>query len=187
MAINVLFMASPLFMKAQDRENSLPVHKVPYPALINERGCHIWRRMLTQALSFCSAQSGAILPFRARENDEEHGDGIGNGGRRYFADLLPADDAIAEPPRQSRIVRPQPLGGRRQLCRRDGGGAGDQRRRFCGQRVHFDLPQWSFLESFQCESAISLESLEKTVFSFASRRGHQYLMGSASSMGPPYL
>jgi hypothetical protein len=66
--------------------------------------------MLTQALPFCIAQSGAILPFRARENDQERSDGIGDGGRRYFADLLPADDAIAEPPRQSRIVRPQPLG-----------------------------------------------------------------------------
>jgi hypothetical protein len=52
---------------------------------------------------------------------------------------------------------------------------------------HFDLPQYSFLDSFQCESAISLESLEKTVFSFASRCGHQYLMGSASPMGAPYL
>jgi hypothetical protein len=34
-----------------------------------------------------------------RENDEERSDGIVNGGRRYFADFQPADEAIAEPPR----------------------------------------------------------------------------------------
>jgi len=61
--------------------------------------------MWTQALPFCSAQSGVHLPFRARENDEERSDSIGNGGRRYFADLLPADEVIAN--RRARLGRKQ--------------------------------------------------------------------------------
>ena len=53
----------------------------------------------------------------------------------------------------------------------------------------FDLPQQRLLDSFQgvlpgC-LGISLESLQKTVFPFASRRGLNYLMGSASPKGPP--
>lgn len=39
---------------------------------------------------------------------------------------------------------------------------------------HFDLTQSSFLDSFQCESGVSLESLEKAVFPFASRCGLKY-------------
>jgi hypothetical protein len=38
----------------------------------------------------------------------------------------------------------------------------------------FDLSQQGFLDSFQCAPGISLESLEKTVFPFASRRGLEY-------------
>jgi hypothetical protein len=43
----------------------------------------------------------------------------------------------------------------------------------------------SFLDSFQSEYRISLESLEKTVFPFASGRGLKYRMGSVSPKGPP--
>jgi hypothetical protein len=38
----------------------------------------------------------------------------------------------------------------------------------------FDLPQHPSLDSFQGVFGISLESLEKTVFPFASRRGLKY-------------
>src|SRR4051812_16182821 len=39
---------------------------------------------------------------------------------------------------------------------------------------HFDLSQRIFLDSFQSVSGISLESLENTLFPFASRRRLQY-------------
>src|ERR1700737_11072 len=86
--------------------------------MINERDRHISRRILARVLLFCSAQSGAVLRFSARGNDDEHDGGIRNRGRRYLAYLLRADDAIAEPPRKSRIVWPQLRTGRRQLYRR---------------------------------------------------------------------
>jgi hypothetical protein len=43
-----------------------------------------------------------------------------------------------------------------------------------GKDQDFDLPQQRFLDSFQDAFGISLESLEKTVFPFASRRGLKY-------------
>jgi bacterioferritin-associated ferredoxin len=42
----------------------------------------------------------------------------------------------------------------------------------------------SFLDSFQSESSISLESLEKTVFPFASRPALNYLFGHRITEGP---
>src|SRR3984893_14202199 len=50
---------------------------------------------------------GIAAPHNAvfrRENDDEGSGGIRNCGRRDVADLLPADDPIAEPPRPSRIL-----------------------------------------------------------------------------------
>jgi hypothetical protein len=52
---------------------------------------------------------------------------------------------------------------------------------------HLELLQLNYLDSFSFERGVSLESLEKTVFPFASGRGHKYLMGSASPMSPPSL
>src|SRR3982074_1707173 len=74
--------------------------------MINERDRHISRRILARSLPFCNAPSCAILRFSATGNDDERDGGIRNRGRWYLADLLRADDAIAEPPRKSRIVWP---------------------------------------------------------------------------------
>jgi hypothetical protein len=55
----------------------------------------------------------------------------------------------------------------------------------CGSRLaipHDYIPA-VFLDSFQGESGITLESLEKTIFSFAYRQAPKYLMGTASPMG----
>jgi hypothetical protein len=41
------------------------------------------------------------------------------------------------------------------------------------------------LDSFQSVPGVSLESLEKTVFPFASRGALEYLMGFTSRTGPP--
>jgi hypothetical protein len=42
------------------------------------------------------------------------------------------------------------------------------------KRPEFDPAQYALLDSFQCASGISLESLENTVFPFASRRDLKY-------------
>src|SRR5713226_3436048 len=82
--------------------------------MINERTCHISRPIWAVPWYFCTAQ----CVFQAREDDDERCGGIRNCGRRDVADLLPADDAIAKPPRQSWIVWQQLRSGRRRLWRR---------------------------------------------------------------------
>jgi hypothetical protein len=47
-----------------------------------------------------------------------------------------------------------------------------------------NIPE-SFLDSFQSESGISLESLQKAVFPFASRRALNYVLSTASPEGSP--
>ena len=42
------------------------------------------------------------------------------------------------------------------------------------ENAGFDLAQIAFLDSFQCVYGLSLESLEKTLFPFASARGLKY-------------
>src|SRR5229473_3749964 len=81
--------------------------------MINERTCHISRLILAVPRYFCTAQ----CYFQMRENDDERCGGIRNCGRRDVADLLPVDDPIAEPPRQSRIVRQWLRSERRRLWR----------------------------------------------------------------------
>src|SRR5216683_1785650 len=79
--------------------------------MINERTRHISRPILAVPWYCRTAQSD----FQARENDDKRGGGIRNCSRRDVADLLPADDAIAEPPRQSWIFWQQLRSGRRRL------------------------------------------------------------------------
>jgi hypothetical protein len=43
-----------------------------------------------------------------------------------------------------------------------------------GLHRRFDLPQYSFLDSFQGRRGISLELLENAAFPFASRRAVKY-------------
>jgi bacterioferritin-associated ferredoxin len=55
---------------------------------------------------------------------------------------------------------------------------------FAKTRISAALLFPAFLDSFQSDWSISLESLEKAVFPFASCRGLKYRMGTVSLKGP---
>jgi hypothetical protein len=73
--------------------------------------------MTTISGTFCGAQPSASQRYGTRANDDERDGGIRRCGLRDIAGLLHADDAGAEPPRNSAIVA-RWLAGWQQLCER---------------------------------------------------------------------
>jgi len=119
-----------------------------------------------------------ISVVRRERNDDGCDDGAQNRGRHCGADLLPAEDAVADR-RISGFSRDRfgSVGGADIGV---GGGGGDSGGTINNPRkdLHSRLTSQTLLDSFQSVSGISLESLEKTVFPFASGGALEYRWAS---------
>jgi hypothetical protein len=84
--------------------------------MINERNRHILRPIAAAAgILRCTLNRHAAV--RGERDDDWRNSSIWNCGRRDIAGLLPADDAIAEPPPKSEAATRRLFARRRLLCR----------------------------------------------------------------------